>query len=59
MSKIVKEELAALSVLLLVIVGLTLFGKLTDQAVDAIKWVGGSAMAAIAAKMLKKKTDAV
>lgn len=30
--------------LLLVIVGLSAFGKLTAEAVDAIKWVGGTFM---------------
>jgi hypothetical protein len=39
-----KEELIGLGVLLLVIVGLALLGKLTDDAVKGISWVGGSFM---------------
>lgn len=32
----------ALILLLVVVVGLTLVGKLTPEAVDALKWLGGS-----------------
>jgi threonine/homoserine/homoserine lactone efflux protein len=34
-----------LATLLLTVVGLALVGKLTAEAVDAIKWLGGSFMA--------------
>lgn len=39
------KTVIGLSVLLLVIVGLAVIGKLTPEAVDAIKWIGGSFMA--------------
>lgn len=32
----------ALLLLLLVVIGLSCFGKLTPEAVDAIKWLGGT-----------------
>jgi threonine/homoserine/homoserine lactone efflux protein len=32
----------ALLLLLAVVIGLTFFGKLTPEAVDAIKWLGGT-----------------
>jgi len=32
----------ALIILLLAIIGLAIIGKLTQEAVDALKWVGGS-----------------
>jgi hypothetical protein len=40
-----QEELIGLGVLLCVIVGLSLLGKLTSDAVDGIRWVGASFMA--------------
>jgi hypothetical protein len=40
-----QEELIGLGVLLSVIVGLALLGKLTSEAVDGIRWVGASFMA--------------
>jgi threonine/homoserine/homoserine lactone efflux protein len=43
------KTMAGLALLLLVVVGLTLFGKLTPEAVDAIKWIGGSFMTVRAA----------
>lgn len=39
-----REELIGLCVLLAVIVGLSLAGKLTSQAVDGVKFVGGAFM---------------
>jgi threonine/homoserine/homoserine lactone efflux protein len=50
MSLLDREELIGLAVLLVIIVGLTLVGKLTPTAVDAIKWVGGTFFAALGAK---------
>lgn len=37
-----REELIGLIILLLIVIGLTLAGKLTAPAVDALKWIGGS-----------------
>lgn len=39
------KTIIGLAALLIVIVGLSLLGKLTPEAVDAIKWLGGSFMA--------------
>jgi threonine/homoserine/homoserine lactone efflux protein len=39
-----REELIGLMVLLACVVGLALVGRLTDQAVSAIQWVGGAFM---------------
>jgi hypothetical protein len=39
-----KEELIGLFILLVTIVGLAVFGKLTSDAVSAIEWVGGAFM---------------
>ena len=38
------KTIVGLLVLLLVIVGLAIAGKLSPEAVDAIKWVGGTFM---------------
>lgn len=39
------KTILGLLVLLAVIVGLAAFGKLTTEAVEAVKWVGGTFMA--------------
>jgi hypothetical protein len=39
-----QEELIGLGVLLLVIIGLALAAKLTQESVEAIKWIGGTFM---------------
>lgn len=36
------KTVVGLTVLLVVVVGLAIMGKLTPEAVDAIKWLGGS-----------------
>ncbi len=36
------EPAAALGILLCVVIGLVVIGKLTAEAVEAIKWVGGT-----------------
>lgn len=43
------KTMAGLALLLIIVVGLTLAGKLTPEAVDAIKWLGASFMAVRAA----------
>lgn len=45
MDVIQSKTVLGLGILLLVIVGLALAGKLTPEAVDALKWIGGSYMA--------------
>lgn len=44
MSFLEKEELLALLLLLIVVIGLDLSGHLTDQAVSAIEWIGAAFM---------------
>ena len=44
MSVLEREELIGLAILLGVIVGLTLLGKLTPEAIDGVKWCGGAFM---------------
>ncbi len=44
MGFIEKEELIGLAILLLVIIGLSLAGKLTQEAVEGIKYVGSAFM---------------
>jgi threonine/homoserine/homoserine lactone efflux protein len=54
--------MAGLALLLLVAVGMTLLGKLTQELVEVLKWVGASFMAvraaANASENIKGKPDA-
>lgn len=45
MQNLQSKTIIGLLVLLLVIIGLAIAGKLTPEAVDVIKWIGGTFMA--------------
>jgi threonine/homoserine/homoserine lactone efflux protein len=45
MANLNSKTILGLLVLLIVIVGLAILGKLTPEAVDALKWIGGTFMA--------------
>lgn len=44
MHQLESKTIIGLLILLIIIVGLAMFGKLTPEAVDAIKWIGGTFM---------------
>lgn len=44
LSSLKSKTVLGLLTLLAVVVGLTIFGKLTPEAVEAIKWIGSSYM---------------
>lgn len=44
MNHLKSKTVVGFSLLLATIIGLALYGKLTQEAVDAIKWLGGSFM---------------
>lgn len=48
-SHLESKTVVGLSILLIAIIGLALIGKLTQEAVDAIKWVGATYMGVRAA----------
>jgi hypothetical protein len=49
MNHLTSKTMAGLLLILLIAVGLTLMGKLTAEAADVLKWIGGSFLAMRAA----------